>query len=65
MNPGAAIAIVTDRRPVGESLYYSHSHYGTEVIYRYNNLVLPELDDDELISSENPIDLVLYAAKCA
>jgi hypothetical protein len=41
------------------------SLYGAEVIYRYNYLVLPELDDDEFISSENPIDLVLYAAKCA
>ncbi|MDR1883036.1 MAG: hypothetical protein LBR26_09710, partial [Prevotella sp.] len=61
----AAIAIVTDRRPAGESSCYSHSFYGTEVIYRYNNLVLSELDDDELIASENPIDLVLYAAKCA
>ncbi|GHV48883.1 hypothetical protein FACS1894204_13370 [Synergistales bacterium] len=61
----AALAIVTDKRPVNESDYYSHSHYGTAVSYSYNNLVLSELDDDELMSSDNPIDLALYAAKCA
>ncbi|GHV46538.1 hypothetical protein FACS1894204_08360 [Synergistales bacterium] len=60
-----ALAIVTDKRPVNETDYYSHSHYGTVVSYSYNNLVLSELDDDELMSSDNPIDLALYAAKCA
>ena len=45
--------------------FYSHFHYGTEIIYRYNNLVLAELDDDELRASDNPIDLALYAAKCS
>jgi predicted transposase/invertase (TIGR01784 family) len=60
-----ALAIITDKRPVGEPAYYSHNHFGTESVYRYNNLVLPELDDDELLASDNPIDLVLYAAKFA
>ena len=45
--------------------FYSHSHFGTEVVYRYNNLVLADLDDGELRTSNNPIDLALYAAKCA
>ncbi|GHV40744.1 hypothetical protein FACS1894187_21940 [Synergistales bacterium] len=61
----AALAIVTDKRSVNEAEYYSHSHYGTDISYSYNNLVLSDLDDSELMSSDNPIDLVFYAAKCA
>jgi len=45
--------------------FYSHSYFGTEIIYRYNNLVLAELSDRELQASDNPIDLAFYAAKCA
>jgi hypothetical protein len=60
-----AIAIITEKRPANEPTYYSHNHYGTETIYRYNSLVLLELDDNELLASDNPIDLVLYAAKFA
>jgi hypothetical protein len=61
----AAIAIVVGKRPKSEPLYYSHLRYGTESVYKYINLILPDLDDEELTSSDNPIDLVLYAAKCA
>jgi predicted transposase/invertase (TIGR01784 family) len=60
-----ALAIITDTRPQLETKKYSHSHYGTRIVYEYNNLVLRELDDDELLSSDNPISLVLYAAKVA
>ncbi|MDR1979921.1 MAG: hypothetical protein LBQ42_14405 [Synergistaceae bacterium] len=60
-----ALAIVIEQRPAKEPAYYSHSLFGTESIYKYNKLVLPELDDEELVSSDNPIDLVLYAAKCS
>jgi predicted transposase YdaD len=59
-----ALAIVTSGKRKKEK-YYSHSHYGTEIVYRYNNLVLTDLDDEELQASDNPIDLALYAAKCA
>ena len=59
-----AAAIIVDSFRKKERIY-SHSHYGTEIIYRYNNVVLAELDDDELQASDNPIDLALYAAKCA
>jgi len=59
-----ALAIIAGSRRKKER-FYSHSHYGTEIIYRYNNLVLAELDDGELQTSDNPIDLALYAAKCA
>ena len=60
-----ALAIVTGKRPKGEPRFYSHEHYDTQIAYRYNNLVLSELDDEELVSSDNPIDMVLYAAKFA
>ena len=59
-----ALAIITSGRRKNER-FYSHSHFGTEIIYRYNNLVLGELDDSMLLASDNPVDLVLYAAKCA
>ncbi|MDR1651362.1 MAG: hypothetical protein LBR87_06220 [Synergistaceae bacterium] len=61
----AAIAIIADKRPGGESRNYSHDQYGVRAVYEYNNLVLPELGDEELIASGNPIDIVLYAAKHA
>jgi predicted transposase/invertase (TIGR01784 family) len=60
-----ALAIVTDKRPANEAVYYSHSHFGTESVYRYNRLVLLELDDDALLANENPIGILLYAAKNA
>jgi predicted transposase/invertase (TIGR01784 family) len=59
------LAIITYKRSPGEPAYYSHSRFGTKIRYEYNDLVLDELDDDELISSDNPIDLLLYAAKFA
>ncbi|MDR1020094.1 MAG: hypothetical protein LBL73_04990, partial [Synergistaceae bacterium] len=61
----AAVAIIAGRRPKGEPRRYSHSHYGTSIGYDYVNLVLSELDDGELLTSDNPIDIVLYAAKHA
>jgi predicted transposase/invertase (TIGR01784 family) len=60
-----ALAIIAGRRPKGEARYYSHDHYGTKILYEYNNLVLSELDDAELAASDNPIDIVLLAAKFA
>jgi hypothetical protein len=60
----AALAIITEGRRKNQR-FYSYSLFGSEIIYRYNNLVLAELDDDELLGSENPIDLALYSAKCA
>jgi len=60
-----ALVVITDKRPTGEASGYAHSHYGTKTIYEYNNLVIMDLDDDALLSSDNPIALVLYAAKSA
>jgi hypothetical protein len=59
----AALAIITGGHK-REQRFYSHSRFGTKVNYEYNNLVVGELDDDELLGSENPIDLAFYAAKC-
>jgi hypothetical protein len=61
----AALAITTDSRAGKERTFYEHRRFGTESVYRYNNLALRDIDDDELTASDNPIDLALYAAKCA
>jgi predicted transposase/invertase (TIGR01784 family) len=61
----AALAIVAYKPSANESPRYSHNRYGTSINYGYNGLVPLELDDEELISSDNPIDIVLYAAKYA
>jgi predicted transposase/invertase (TIGR01784 family) len=61
----AALAIVAYKPSANESPRYSHMRYGTRIDYGYNGLVLLELDDEELIASDNPIDIVLYAAKYA
>ena len=60
-----ALAIITDKRPLKEASSYSYSHYGTRLVYEYNNLVIMDLDDDYLLSSNNPIALAFYAAKSA
>ena len=60
------VALVIITKGLGKKeRFYHHSHYGTKVMYEYNNLVLSELDDEELMSSDNPIDMILYAAKFA
>ena len=61
--PMAALAIITDDRPKGENIYYTENLYNTSIDYRYNRLVLKELNDNELITSDNPFDLALFAAK--
>jgi predicted transposase/invertase (TIGR01784 family) len=61
----AALAILTERRPKNEPSYYSHRRFGTESVYRFNVLALMDLDDGELMASDNAADLVLYAAKCS
>ena len=42
-----ALAIITDGHKK-EERFFSHSHFGTEIVYRYNNLVLADLDGEEL-----------------
>jgi hypothetical protein len=60
-----ALAIITHKRPKREADHYEHSHFGTESVYRYNRLVLAELDDDALLADPNPMGILLYAAKNA
>ena len=61
--PMAALAIITDDRPTDEETHYSENTYETRIDYRYNRLVLKELNDEELLASENLFDLALFAAK--
>ena len=61
--PMAALAIITDDRPANEETYYSENTYETRIDYRYNRLVVKDLKDEELLASENPFDLALFAAK--
>jgi hypothetical protein len=60
-----ALAIITEKRPKKEIGYFSYNLYGTKLLYEYNSLELSELDDKELLSSDNPVDLMLCAAKFA
>lgn len=59
----AALALVTDKRPGGEPKFYESRFYDTVTRYEYNNIVVSELDECELFSSDNPFDLVLLAAQ--
>ena len=54
-NP-VALAIMTKGSRKKER-FYSYSRFGMESVYRYYTLVLSELDDGELKSSDNPMDL--------
>lgn len=61
----AALAIVTEKRSKDEPKFYESELYNTSVVYRYNRLVVPELDEGELLASDNPFDLALCAAQRA
>ncbi len=58
-----ALALVTDRRPGSEPRLYESRFYNTVTRYEYNNLVVSELDERELLASDNPFDLALCAAQ--
>jgi hypothetical protein len=60
-----ALAVITDKRPKKEAQFFVWERFGTKVTYGYNTLVLRAMNDEELLESENPVDLALYAAKCA
>jgi predicted transposase YdaD len=59
------VVIITDKRPKNEPKFYHYNQFGTEIIHRYATIILADLDDEALLTSDNPIDLVLYAAKHA
>ncbi|NLL36572.1 MAG: hypothetical protein GX256_03500 [Fretibacterium sp.] len=61
-----ALSILTAPRPKLETPgVYDFLQYGTHLRYSYNCLELLKLDDKTLLSSDNPFDLALYAAKKA
>ena len=65
-----ALAILTSPRPEAEQEMsspgtYEGGEYGTQLRYQYNYIELYKLDDEELLNSDDPIDLAFYAAKKA
>lgn len=58
------LAILTRPRPEGEITgFYKKEQYGTSILYKYNCFRVYALDDKELLNSDNPFDLIFYAAK--
>ena len=60
-----ALALITDGRPKDEPKLYESRLYNTETKYKYNRLVVSELDENELLTTDNPFDLALCAAQRA
>ena len=59
-----ALAILTDKRPSSETLgELEFSEYGTKLLYKYNVFEVYGQNDEELLTSENPFDSFIYAAK--
>ena len=59
-----ALAILTKRRPKDEIIgAYNLEQYGTSISYKYNCFEVYALDDDSLLKSDNPFDLIFYAVK--
>ena len=59
-----ALAILTSRRPsevIGE--YSVENPYGTKLSYTYNCFEVYAQDDDKMLQSDNPFDLIFYAVK--
>ncbi|GHV28889.1 hypothetical protein FACS1894167_07080 [Synergistales bacterium] len=57
------IAVITDKRPKDEKTFYCSEQFGVRAIYEYVNVVIADLEDTLLLSGDNQIGLVLYAAK--
>lgn len=60
-----AIAVLTAPRPKNEPCSYAFARYDTRIVYEYGNIDVRSLDDDALLSGNNRIALILYAAKRA
>jgi predicted transposase/invertase (TIGR01784 family) len=59
------IAVSTAPRPKAEKVMFISETFGVGVTYRYKNFFVIDTPDEILLSRENRIGLVLYAAKCA
>ena len=58
------LAILTKRRPKDEFIgAYNLEQYGSSMSYKYNCFEVYALDDDNLLNSDNPFDLIFYATK--
>ena len=58
------LAILTKRRPKDEIIgAYNLEQYGSSISYKYNCFEVYALDDDNLLNSDNPFDLIFYATK--
>ena len=59
-----ALAILTAPRPQKETVgSYTLEQCGTQLSYRYNYFEIEAQDDKALLESDNPFDLIIYAAK--
>ena len=59
-----ALAILTSRRPLEVIDEYSvENHYGTKLSYKYNCFEVYGQNDEEMLQSNNPFDLIFYAVK--
>ena len=59
-----ALAILTDKRPKKETPgIFEFNQYGTKHTYVYNLFEIYKQDDAELLNSNNPFDIIIYAAK--
>ena len=59
-----ALAILTAPRPQKETVgSYTLEQCGTQLSYRYNYFEIEAQDDRALLESDNPFDLIIYAAK--
>ena len=59
-----ALAILTAPRPEKETVgSYNAEQYGTQLSYRYNCFEVGAQDDETLLASDNPFDLIIYVAK--
>ena len=59
-----AVAILTAPRPKGEIVgCYKSEMFGTKLTYEYNVFDVMTQDDEELLVSDNPFSLIIYAAK--
>ena len=58
------MAILTQRRPKDEDLgMFFSEQYGTKISYEYNCFEVYNLNDEELLQSDNPFDLIFHAVK--
>lgn len=60
-----ALAILTSRRSSEVIGKYSVEHYGTKLSYTYNCFEVYAQDDNKMLESDNPFDLIFYAVKNA